>query len=855
MKRWALHPPLAAVLLIGTFLLTAATDPGRLPGPEKKHSPGDWFWRQRSYPTGVIDPAARRRSLEQARALRAVSPLDGGATWIPRGPSNIGGRITAMAISIQNPSILYAGAADGGVQKSTDGGRSWLPLFDDQPSLSMGAIAVDPTNDEIVYVGTGESNSSGDSYQGFGMVKSTDGGTSWFPLGLDGTAHIGKIVVDPLNPRTLYVAAVGSLYSPNPDRGVYKSTDGGASWFRVLFINDSTGVVDLAINPQNPSILLAAAWQRMRGPEGRKYVGGVHSGIHRSTDAGATWTRLEGGLPVPAATVGRPAIAIAASNPAITYAAFADDPGYFMGCYRSTDGGVTWSRTHDSGLGSLYSSFGWYFGKILVSPANPDAVFILGVSMAKSSNGGATWTMQNTSHVDHHALVFHPTDPALMFVGNDGGFCGSTNGGASWTRAADQNLFITQFYAGCIDPLEPQRSMGGTQDNGTPRTMTGVADSWYSINGGDGFYAVIDYTDNNFQYAESQYGAIRRTTDNWVTSMSGTTGISSSERRNWSTPILLDPHNPAVLYTGTQRLYRSTDRAASWTPLTGDLTGGMVPGYTAYATITTIDVAPSDSSSILVGTDDAMVWISTDRGATWRNVSSDLPDRWVTRVRFDPADAMIAYVTLSGYRADSRLPHVYRTTDAGFTWSDCSGNLPEAPVNVILVDPLHRERLYVGTDVGCFFSTDTGGSWQAMGSGLPNVVVSDMQLHAGSRIARAFTHGRSAWDIRVDDLVTTTIHGDNLPAAAFLEQNYPNPFNPATTLEFSLSQRSAVRITLHDVPGRLVATLVDDVREPGVYRIAVDGSRLSSGVYFCRLVATPAAGNPYSLTRKMVLTR
>jgi hypothetical protein len=224
-------------------------------------------------------------------------------------------------------------------------------------------------------------------------------------------------------------------------------------------------------------------------------------------------------------------------------------------------------------------------------------------------------------------------------------------------------------------------------------------------------------------------------------------------------------------------------------------------------------------------------------------------------VRFDPADATHAYVTLSGYRSDSRLPHVFRTTDAGFTWSDCSGNLPEAPVNVILVDPQHRERLYVGTDVGCFFSADTGASWQTMGGGLPNVVVSDMQLHAGTRVARAFTHGRSAWEINLDQLVTAA-REHTLPAAAVLEQNYPNPFNPATTLKFRLSQRSAVRITLHDVPGRHVATVLDDVREAGSHDVRVDGARLASGVYFCRLVATPEGrGTPTIATRKLVLVR
>jgi photosystem II stability/assembly factor-like uncharacterized protein len=855
MKRRALFIPLAGALLLGSFLHAVTTDPGRVTGPEKKSLPGDWFWRQRAYPAGTIDPAARLRSLEQARALREHA-TEAQAFWIERGPSNVGGRITCMAVGNQNPSIIYIGAADGGVLKSTNAGVNWTPLFDDQPSLSMGAMAVDPTDDDIVYVGTGEANSSGDSYQGLGMVKSTNGGTSWFPIGLAGTAHIGKVVVDPRSPGIVYVAAMGTLFTPNSERGVFKSTDGGATWNHVLYINDSTGVVDIALNPQNPNILLAAAWQRMRGPQGRRYVGGVHTGIYRSTDGGATWNRLADALPVPAATVGRPAVAIAASDPSIAYAAFANDPGNFLGSYRSTDGGLSWTRMNDAGLSSLYSNFGWYFGKVAVSPHDPNAVFILGVPLAKSTNGGAAWVVQYTSHVDNHAVVFHPTNPAIIYNGNDGGFCRSTNGGATWVREPDQDLRITQFYAGAIDPLAPHRSMGGTQDNGTPRTISGGEDDWASINGGDGFYAVIDYTDNNFQYAESQYGAIVRTTNNWGTAFSGTTGINSSDRKNWSTPIVIDPRNPAVLYTGTQRLYRTTNRAVSWTAISGDLTGGLVPGFTAYATITTIDVSPADTMRILVGTDDARVWITTDLGATWTNISAGLPNRWVTRVRFDPHDPDIAYATFSGYRLDSRLAHVFRTADAGATWQDISNNLPEAPVNVILVDPQYPGRLYIGTDVGAFFSTNTGESWAAMGAGLPTSAVSDMALHAPSRIARAFTHGRSAWDIDLDQLVTSVAAAAELPARAQLGQNYPNPFNPSTTLEVRLALRSRVRLTVHDVLGREAGVVLNETLEAGAHPVTISGASLASGVYFCRLTAVPEGGGvTVSATRKIVLAR
>lgn len=852
MKRKVFLAPLVILLCGAGFLSTSTTE--RMGNTLKKEAPGDWFYRQRAYPQGFIDPALRKLSIEQARELQATAAREGGANWVQRGPSNIGGRITTMAISQQNPNILYAGGADGGVLKSTNAGVNWTPLFDDQPSLSMGSIAVDPTNDNIVYVGTGEANSSGDSYDGFGMVKSTNGGATWFSSGLELTRHIGKVVIDPLNTNVIYVAAMGTLFSSNPDRGVYKSTDAGASWTRVLYINDSTGVVDVAINPQNPNILLAAAWQRMRGPQGRRYVGGVHTGIYRTTNGGVTWELLANGLPAPAANIGRPGVAIAPSNPLVAYVAYADDPGNFRGVYKTTNGGDSWTRTSDGSLSSLYSNFGWYFGKVFINPVNENNVYVFGVSIGKTTNGGSTWSVQSTTHADNHAMVFHPTDQSILYIGNDGGRAKSVNGSTSWTRETNQDLYITQFYAGYIDFLSPNNSIGGTQDNGTPRTTTGLHQDWVSINGGDGFYAAIDYTNSNNQWAESQYGAIRRTTNNWGTNLGATSGFSG--RTNWSTPIIIDPNNPLVLYTGSERVFRTVNGAVSWSPISPDLSGGPVPGFSNYATVTTIDVAKTDSAVIMAGTDDSRVWVTTNTGASWTNISATLPNRYVTRVRFDPTDHMIAYVTFSGYRYDSPLPHIFRTTNLGQTWQDISSNLPEAPINVVLVDPAHTNRLYVGTDVGCYFTTNTGASWHAMGTGLPNVAVSDMQLHGPTRIARAFTHGRSMWQINLDELVPTSVaETGDIPAGFELLQNYPNPFNPATAIPFRIDRDTRVVLRVFDATGHVVRTLVDEYVRAGSHSASWNGQNdggehIASGVYFARLEVADRF-----LVRKMALVR
>jgi photosystem II stability/assembly factor-like uncharacterized protein len=841
---------IAAFLI--AFLMHVTPDFNPKDQDEDMQEPSEWFFRQRAYPFETFDPQLRALSLQQAAHLKRASAAHATATWNSIGPSNIGGRITTLAVSRQNPDVVYAGAAEGGVLRSTNGGVNWTPLFDNQPSLSMGSIAVDPTDDNIVYAGTGEPNTSGDSYDGMGVFKSTNAGTTWFSIGLEATRRIGKIVIDPLHPSTMYVAAIGPQFSSTPERGVYKSTDGGVTWAQILYVSDSTGVVDIAINPQNPNILLAAAWQRMRGPEGRRFMGGLQTAIYRTTNGGISWLKLSGGLPGPLPNLGRPAVAIAPSNPLVAYAAFADDPGNYAGTYRTSDGGDTWVRTADFGLGGLYSNFGWYFGKVFVSPFDENRVFVMGMYIGKTTDGGATWLQQNTNHVDQHALAFHPTDPTVIYEGNDGGFAKTTNGGATWRSEENQDLYISQFYAGSIDHLHPENSMGGTQDNGTIRTETGTPDSWEEVYGGDGFYTVIDYTDAWIQYAESQYGVMVRTTDNWQSGFGATNGIPQFQRRGWSVPIVIDPTNPRVLYTGTYLLYRSTDRAASWTAISPDLSNGPVPGYSNYAVVTTIDAAKTDGGVVMAGTDDANVWVTTDSGTTWTNVSAGLPDRWVTRVRIDPTDAQTAYVTFSGYRYDTYLPHIFRTTNRGAGWQNIAANLPEAPINVVQVDPLYPERLYIGTDVGCFFSTNSGASWAVMGSGLPNVVVSDMQLHAPTRIARAFTHGRSIWQINLDDLVTGAPVTAERPSTFVLLQNYPNPFNGETRIGYSVAGTEAggVRLEVFDLAGRRVAVLVDGAVTSGSHTASFNASSLSSGVYVYRLTA-----GLRTETRKMLLLR
>jgi hypothetical protein len=421
---------------------------------------------------------------------------------------------------------------------------------------------------------------------------------------------------------------------------------------------------------------------------------------------------------------------------------------------------------------------------------------------------------------------------------------------------------ITQFYTCEVDYQFPNRYYGGTQDNGTNRTLTGTPNSWQQIYGGDGFYVLVDPSNNNFVYAEYQYGGFARSTNGGNSFTYGLNGVSGSDRFNWSTPFIIDPTNPANLYLGTHRIYRTTNRAVSWTPISPDLTNGPPSGNLVYGTITTIASAHSDSNVVYVGTDDGNVWVTLDGGASWTRISDLLPVRWVTRVAVDPYDAMTAYVTLSGYRYDEYLPHVFRTTDAGSSWQSISSNLPDAPVNDIIVDPDFAGRLFVATDVGVFITDNLGNSWGYLGENLSNFPITDLVLHNPTRTLIAATFGRSMYSI---DLTTITNTKYEIASVNdfVLYQNYPNPFNPVTKIKFTIqtppissplvkgrTKEGFVTLKIYDILGREVTTLVNEEKPAGTYEVEFNASDFSSGIYFYQLKA-----GKYSETRKMTLLK
>ncbi len=800
---------------------------------EPKLFPGDWLFHQRAYPEGTVDTRAYGKALafrqtqlahQQERSGTGVVDLP----WIFSGPTNIGGRITDIErTTTLNPSTLYVGSASGGIFKTLDEGKTWIPIFDDATNLSIGDIALAPSNEQIIYVGTGEPNAGGGSiaYDGDGVYKSIDGGTSWAHLGLPQIGSVGRVIVHPTNPDKCYVGSMGHLFENNADRGLYRTNDGGENWEQILFINDSTGIIDMVIHPEHPDTMYAAAWERVRRVNRLTY-GGPSSGIYRTYDGGDTWQKLTNGLP---ATAGRMGLAISASNPNILALFCADEnTGYLKGIFQSKDGGDSWPEINSFGIDD--APFMYWFGRIIIDPVDPQIIYVTSLEMFRTTNGGQTWEENfNNVHADQHVLWIDPQNPASMYLGNDGGLYYSTNRGDNYIKKS--GLPITQFYTCEIDYSEPDRLYGGTQDNNPMRTLSGDVNDWETFYGGDGFCTLVDPSDNTYIYTEYQYGNMARSVNGGVSFAACLDGISPSDRKNWNTPFILHPNDPSILYYGSNKLYRSDDRAASWTAISPDLTGNPATTNLVYGTITSISVSPLDDQVIFVGTDVGRVQVSVNGGGTWKIISDALPNRWVTNITADPDNVNSAYVTLSGYRYGSKMGHIFKTVNMGLNWMDISGNFPDIPINDFVVIP-DRNYLVIATDIGVYYSEDGGVNWEIMGSELPNVIITDLTYHDAEEILVAASYGRGLYTLDLTDVVNT-----NIPVKVSLDlKPKGNPFNQELEVQFSIEKSDSFIARIIDMNGRIVSQKILGEMDPGSHQLEWDAANWEQGVYICSIV-------------------
>ena len=793
-----------------------------------KKSPSPWFYMQRAFPHEKIDQSKYFAAAKAAQKLRTTNLSDrcDDCNWEFLGPTNIGGRIVDLESPAHDINTIYAGAAAGGIFKSTDKGQLWFPIFDEAMSLSIGDIAIAPSDDQTLYVGTGEANGGGGSiaYDGLGVYRSQDGGQSWIHLGLENVGSIGKIIIDPKNSNRVIVAAMGSLFGNNEDRGVYHTNDGGNSWSKILYINDKTGAIDLAMDPLNSSIIYAAMWQRERTPQNINY-NGEGSGIYKSIDGGGSWIELTNGLPSFADEKGRIGIAVSETAPSNVWAIYANSTGNIQGIFKSLDGGSSWTEVSIDGVSN--PPYMWWFGKIWIDPNDEDVVVVASLHMHRTEDGGQTWTrIFNGAHVDQHALIMHPTNSNFIVSGNDGGIYISEAAGSSYAKVFD--LPITQFYTVEVDPQNEHKVFGGTQDNSSMRTY-GLVDNWKIVSGGDGFGVQVDPIDSNYVYTEYQYGGFLASNNAGNSFFAATNGIDPADRKNWQSPFMINPHNNMVLFFGANRLYRTDDRAENWYPISPDLTYGDGGGNRTYGTITTLDVSPINEDVIYVGTDDGKFWIGDSDGLNWTERTGDLPLAWFTRVKADPTNEDFVYATLSGFRYNENEGHVYFSPDKGQNWQNISYNLANAPVNDIEINSL-TGAIYIATDIGVFILEENSVEWQLLNTGIPNVIITDLKFHEASQYLYAATYGRSMYKLNTQGSVPT----NNLENEYFQINIAPNPSNGFITLQGKSDQALKLDISIIDMGGKQLQ-LINNKNVINDYTFEFDLSSKMSGVYVIQI--------------------
>jgi photosystem II stability/assembly factor-like uncharacterized protein len=677
------------------------------------------------------------------------------------GPARMSGRISALDGVARDPDTVYVGTASGGVWKTTNGGTTFKPIFD-KHTQSIGAVAVDQANPSVVWVGTGESWVRNSVSVGTGVYKSTDAGENWQLVGLADSERIGKIAIDPKNSDVVYVAALGHLWNANEERGLYKTTDGGKTWSRVLYVDASTGCSDVALDPQEPNVVYAATWQFRR--QGWSFSsGGPGSGLHKSTDGGKTWQRVTKGMPE--GTLGRIAVAVAPARASVVYATVEAKK---TALYRSDDQGVSWTELSSA---PDVTARPFYFSTLTVDPKDYNRVYKPGFGLSISKDGGKTFSPSPGSfHGDVHAVWVSPADPSEVYIGTDGGVYRSTDSGNRFDML--RNLPVSQFYHVSFDMQQPYHVYGGLQDNGSwagpSRAFNGVRNSdWQNVGIGDGFYTFADPTDRNWVYAEYQGGRLsryNRLTGERQSIAPFPKAGEAKYRFNWNTPVEISPTNPTVLYIGAQFLFRSKDRGMSWERISGDLTtndpvkqkqedsGGLTTDNSSaenHCTIFTIAESPRDPNVVWVGTDDGNVQVTQDGGRTWSNVTANLPglpkSTWCSTVEASNFDRATAYATFDGHTTGDMKPYVYKTTDFGKTWTPLATDAIQGFAHVVREDLVRPDLLFVGTEFGLFLSLDGGKQWARFTGKLPPVSVRDIAIHPRESDVVVATHGRGIY--------------------------------------------------------------------------------------------------------------
>ena len=792
-------------------------------------------------------------------AAPSPSPTPAGATdeklfkgmqWRQIGPFR-GGRALTIEGVPGEPGAYYFGAVAGGVWKTNDGGANWTPLFDKEPISSIGAIAVAPSDHNVIYAGTGEAAIRGNTTYGTGVFKSIDGGKTWTNVGLKDSRQIGALIVDPRNADVVLVAALGHAFGPNQERGIFRTTDGGKTWTKVLSKDENTGGIDVVFDPHNPNIVFASLWQARRQPWFFS-SGGPGSGLYRSEDNGVTWKHLEGnGLPD--GILGKIGIAVSGADSNRVYAIIEAKDG---GLYRSDDAGQHWTRINEDGR---FRQRAWYFSKVYADPKSADTVYLLNTGLFRSVDGGKTFNLLPARHGDHHGLWIDPQNPNRIGNANDGGVNISTDGGKTWTTQNNQPT--AQFYHVAVDNAFPYHIYGAQQDNSNvgiaSQADSGVIgrENWFVAGGGECGFVVPDPRDWHIIYSNNE-GYITRYDKNkeevqdvsvWPLDNAGHGAANLVHRFQWVSPLMLSPHNPDVLYTAAECVFKSSDHGQSWTQISGDLTrndkskqqpsgGPLTNDITSveyYDTVFALAESPVNKGTIWAGTDDGLVQVTSDDGQHWSNVTPKMP-QWSTVDLIDPSphDGNTAYIAVDRHKLDDFKPYIFKTSNLGKTWSAIANGIPDgAYVHAVREDPKRKGLLYAGTETGVFVSFDDGAYWQLLQLNLPVSPIHDLVVKDDDLVVA--THGRSFWVL--DDLTPIRqLNKQSLTADVILYQpqtglrlHYPTEFDrrqpvgdnppPGAIINyyFKTAPKDEVSLDILDTSGKVVRHLSSKEKKEG----------------------------------------
>lgn len=815
--------------------------------PDKPDKAIQWFVEQRAYPNERIPDDWRENALQHVNKINKTNYNPNALSWTQLGPGNVGGRIRAIAVHPTDPNTVYIGAVAGGVWKSTNGGNSWTSISDFMENIAVCALVIDPLNPDIIYAGTGEGFFNFDAIRGAGIFKSTDAGNSWTRLASTNNSnfyYVNDLDID---------KTTGRIYAATR-KAFYASDDGGMNFSPLITAGSSdANCMDIEIAYTSPTTVYATFGQFSQAE------------IWRSTDGGASFSQN-----LTQASMGRIELAVSQSNPLVAYASFMDLATRGTADLKiTTDGGNNWTSKlipgpSFAGATTYTGEQAWYDNILAVDPENSDLLLAGGIDNWKSTNGGVNWDQKSNwyygsgappyVHADQHAYVFAPSNPNIVYLGNDGGIYKSTNKGETWV-SCNNNLFITQFYYGAVNPTG-SIYLGGTQDNGTLRT-TGSTD-WYEILGGDGGATEVDFNNPLTIYMEYVDLAIFKSTDGGATFFKAMNGIprganlydGTTDRTLFISPFSISPNNPNTLVAGTYRVWRTTNGANDWDPISGDLTGSGTGS--SGATISTVVIAKGDARVIYAGCTNGRVQVSTNNGTSWNLRNTGLPNLYATRIAIKNNSPETAFLTFSGYTNGSK---VFKTTDYGVNWTNISGNLPNIPVNCIFIHPDNSNYLYVGTDLGVFSTTNGGTNWVQDVSGMANVPVLDIDYRASDNRIFAATHGRSMYSAVLPGVTSVDKYDNSVPDKFMLTQNYPNPFNPFTNFRYSIPQAENVKVSIYNINGEIVAEVVNEFQSAGTYEVSWNGKnslgqQLASGTYIYKVQA-----GDYVSSKKMILLK